>query len=184
MYAGFLDLSQPLHQTIDGVLDAFECADYVRRIEQGTPEVGTVFGHDGEIVDLEVRNNTRVMWDDQEEAGRLFAKIARDVPPVLRGMRVVGLNRRLRIYRYRPGERHGAHWDTEVELPGGRRTLLTFVVYLNDDFTGGQTEFPELRATVEPRRGRALLFQHRVVHIASEVTAGIKYVLRSDVVYE
>jgi hypothetical protein len=57
------------------------------------------------------------------------------------------------------------------------------VFYLNDDFTGGETLFPELRRNIAPRRGRALLFQHRVLHEASAVTAGEKLVLRTDVLY-
>lgn len=184
MYAGFLDLGQPLYFTIDGVLSPDECARYIARLEHGEQEIGTIIGREGEIVDVEVRNNTRVMWDDPAEAGALFEKIRDRVPPVLRSMRVVTANPRLRVYRYAPGQKHGAHWDTEVELENGRRTLLTFVVYLNDDFEGGATDFPELNAAIVPVRGRALLFQQRVVHTATEVTRGIKYVLRTDILYD
>jgi prolyl 4-hydroxylase len=183
MYAGFLDLTQPLYFTIDDVLSPEECRAYVARFERTQAEIGTIIGVEGEVVDLETRNNTRVMWDDHAEAHALFLKIAPKLPAMLRGMQIETANPRLRLYRYGPGEKHGAHWDTEVELDHGRRTLLTFVVYLNDDFEGGETEFPELRAIVTPKRGRALLFQHRVVHIASEVQRGAKYVLRTDVVY-
>lgn len=36
---------------------------------------------------------------------------------------------------------------------------------------------------ISPRRGRALLFQHMVLHGGRAVTRGSKYVLRSDVLY-
>lgn len=183
MYAGFLDLTQPLYFTADAVLSAAECASYIERFERGQAEVGTIIGVEGEIVELETRNNTRVMWDSFDEAAALFAKIAPRLPTRLRGMALDGVNPRLRLYRYGPGEKHGAHWDTEVELDGDRRTLLTWVIYLNADFEGGETEFPELRATITPAVGRSLLFQHRVVHIAGEVRRGAKYVLRSDIIY-
>ncbi len=187
MYAGFLDLAQPLQWSVDGALDVQTCAAYVARFPREGAEVGTVIGREGEIVDLQVRNNTRVMWDDEAEAQRLFERVAPHVPPVLRmggvERRVVGANPRLRVYRYQPGQKHGAHWDTEVELPDGRRSLLTLVFYLNDGFEGGCTEFPELGATVQPQAGRALLFQQRVVHVAGEVTRGTKYVLRTDLMY-
>jgi predicted 2-oxoglutarate/Fe(II)-dependent dioxygenase YbiX len=98
-------------------------------------------------------------------------------------MRLVGANPRLRLYRYGAGERHGAHWDTVVELEGGVRSLLTLVFYLNDDFEGGETDFPELERRVAPRAGRALLFQHRILHEAGRVVAGEKLVLRTDVLY-
>ena len=134
-------------------------------------------------IDLATRNNTRVMWDDAAEADALLARVASQVPPVLSGMLRSGANPRLRIYRYAPGQRHGVHWDTVVELDDGVRSLLTLVFYLNDDFAGGETEFPELERTVAPRAGRALLFQHRVLHTASEVLRGEKLVLRTDVLY-
>ncbi len=57
------------------------------------------------------------------------------------------------------------------------------MVYLNDDFTGGTTNFLHLEKRIEPRAGMALFFQHRLLHEGSEVTDGVKYVLRSDVMY-
>jgi predicted 2-oxoglutarate/Fe(II)-dependent dioxygenase YbiX len=102
---------------------------------------------------------------------------------MLSGAALFGANPRLRLYRYGPGERHGAHWDTVVELADNVRSMLSLVFYLNDDFTGGNTLFPELDQCITPRRGRALLFQHRVLHEASVVTAGEKLVLRTDVLY-
>lgn len=35
---------------------------------------------------------------------------------------------------------------------------LTFLIYLNDDYTGGETVFPELNKTVKPETGKAVLF--------------------------
>ena len=57
------------------------------------------------------------------------------------------------------------------------------MVYLNDDFAGGETEFVDLRRTIVPRTGSALLFQHMLLHAGETVTSGVKYVLRSDVLY-
>ena len=60
--------------------------------------------------------------------------------------------------------------------------MLTLIVYLNDDFEGGETDF-DLGVCVDPRPGTALLFQHFLLHEGCKVTAGMKYVLRSDVMY-
>lgn len=170
--------------TVDDALSEATCAAYARRMQEARDaEVAPVIGTHGVEIDLAVRNNTRVMWDDAAEAGALLERVAPTVPATLSGAALVGANPRLRLYRYGPGERHGAHWDTVVELADGVHSLLTLVFYLNDDFTGGETEFPELRRTIAPRRGRALLFQHRVLHEASTVTAGEKLVLRTDVLY-
>jgi hypothetical protein len=45
------------------------------------------------------------------------------------------------------------------------------------------TRFHDYEIDVVPRTGMALLFQHRVWHEGCEVTSGVKYVLRSDVMY-
>lgn len=183
MYAGHLDLTQPLVWTVDDVLTPAECDAYMARMRAGRAEVAPIVGLEGPEVDLATRNNTRVMWDDAGEADALLARLGERVPARLSGLRLAGANPRLRLYRYGPGERHGAHWDTVVEFEGGVQSLVTFVVYLNEGFQGGVTDFPELGQKIEPRRGRALLFQHRILHIATEVTAGEKFVLRTDVLY-
>lgn len=184
MYAGHLDLAQPLWWTVDDALSPDRCAAYIERMRSGRAEVAPIVGKDGRpVVEPETRNNTRVMWDDAGEADGLLAGVRARVPERLSGLVLAGANPRLRLYRYGPGERHGAHWDTVVELADGVRSLLTLVFYLNDGFEGGETDFVELDARVVPRRGRALLFQHRVLHRASEVRAGEKLVLRTDVLY-
>jgi prolyl 4-hydroxylase len=184
MYAGHLDLTMPLVWTVDDALPLDLCEAYARRLREGTTEVAPIVGHAGDPeIDLAVRNNTRAMWDDADEANALLARVAPHVPQVLSGMRLAGANPRLRLYRYGPGERHGAHWDTVVELDAGVRSLLTLVFYLNDGFEGGDTDFPELSRRIVPRAGSALLFQHRILHEATEVLKGEKLVLRTDVLY-
>jgi prolyl 4-hydroxylase len=64
--------------------------------------------------------------------------------------------------------------------------ILTFFLYLNDVEEGGGTHFPPLGLTVEPKRGRALLWpsiynadpleaDERMNHEALPVEKGIKY---------
>lgn len=184
MYAGYLDLTVPLHWTVDDALPPDLCAAYIDKIQHGPAELAPIVGPDGRpLIEPTTRNNTRVMWDDPDEAATLLERVRHHVPPRLSGQTLVGANPRLRLYRYREGERHGAHWDTIVELADGVRSLLTLVFYLNEDFTGGATDFVELGVQVTPKTGRALLFQHRVMHRACEVTGGEKYVLRTDLLY-
>jgi hypothetical protein len=57
------------------------------------------------------------------------------------------------------------------------------MIYLNEVEDGGQTTFLELGAAIEPKPGRALLFQHPVLHEGSEVRAGVKYAIRSDIMF-
>lgn len=182
-------MRQPLWWSVDEVLPPSRCSEYIKQFETGAHELAPVIRRDGVGIDERVRNNRRVMWDDPHEANAIMTAVrdrlcATDTafPDDFQGRKLLCANPRLRIYRYEPGERHGVHWDTEVEAEGGI-SRITLVVYLNDDFQGGATDFPELELTISPRTGRALLFQHRVLHEATEVTQGTKYVLRTDLIY-
>jgi hypothetical protein len=58
------------------------------------------------------------------------------------------------------------------------------MVYLNEKFEGGETVFfVEPEVIIKPRAGSALLFQHPIIHEGSEVRAGVKYVVRTDLMY-
>jgi len=79
---------------------------------------------------------------------------------------------------------------------GDRLSRLTLLVYLNAEFDGGCTAFYSaeddgaLRVdAVEPRAGSVLLFPHgdalgSLVHEGATVTAGSKYVIRTEVLYK
>lgn len=181
MFAGHLDLLHPLMWTVEDALSADDCARYIAKFDASVPEQAPVITTAGVEVDLAVRSNTRIMWDDEAEANALLSRVT--VPPTWHKEQLAGGNPRLRVYRYVPGEHHSTHWDTVVELGNNVSSRITLVFYLNDDFTGGETEFPELDKRIVPKRGMALLFQHRVLHAALTPTAGVKYVLRTDVLY-
>lgn len=96
---------------------------------------------------------------------------------------------------------------------GSERSYLTLHLYLNDTaapppksladldradskgagaapLQGGATTFhinpwdDEPRLDIEPKAGRVLLFQHRgLVHSGDDVRAGVKYTVRTDVMY-
>lgn len=72
----------------------------------------------------------------------------------------------LAIIRYQVGQEYKLHGDylpPESEFCdesfGGQRAK-TVLVYLNDDFEGGATEFPQLGLSIAPRRGAALVFNN------------------------
>jgi len=75
----------------------------------GAGEVAPIVGKQGPTIDLAVRNNTRVMWDDEAEASELLERVASAVPETFEEGQLVGANPRLRLYRYDPGEKHGVH---------------------------------------------------------------------------
>lgn len=169
--------------TVPNFLSADECVQLVADVEQrgfGPAPISTGFGF--KMVP-EVRNNTRVMVDDTELAARLWERFLTlvELDPVS-GFRAIGLNERFRYYRYTPRQAFRWHHDGAFVRNVRQKSRLTFMVYLNEGFGGGDTEF-EHRIVV-PKTGHALVFDHALRHQGAEVTRGVKYVLRSDVMFE
>jgi hypothetical protein len=78
--------------------------------------------------------------------------------------------------RYRPGNYYTPHSDTGLHRSD---RYFTVICYLNDDFEGGQTSFPQLNYRVTPRCGKGVIFPATYLHCAEPVTHGEKYVLVS-----
>jgi hypothetical protein len=125
---------------------------------------------------------------DASLADALFADATPHLPAAMtvdwdfdgrRRVELTGLFVPLRVYRYQPGQQFGLHQDRA----DGARSLLTLMVYLDDDCDGGETDFPEQGERVAPARGDGLWFQHMVLHAGRPVTRGVKHVLRTDVLY-
>ena len=70
---------------------------------------------------------------------------------------------------------------------GERTSKLTFMVYLTNVAKGGETRFydSDMKIThaVQPTVGKALVFEHAILHEGVAVEEGSKYVLRTDVMY-
>jgi prolyl 4-hydroxylase len=171
----------PLAFTLPMVMTLDECARMIARIDALGPTSAPVSMAAGAVMRPDIRNNQRVMFDDVVLAETLFARLT--VPESLCNMRVVGLNERFRCYRYQPGQRFAPHRDGYFARDAHERSLLTFMIYLNDDFTGGETAFVAYDCSAKPRAGTALLFHHLLDHEGCVVHTGVKYVLRSDVMY-
>jgi hypothetical protein len=178
---------------VRGFLSPAECERHVARSEAvgyGDAPINT-FG--GPQVVKGMRNNDRVMIDDVGLATELWERLRPFVPEARGRWRATGLNERFRYYRYDPGQRFTWHFDGPYERSPTEQSALTFMVYLNDGFEGGATEFDfrfaglvtdgDPIARVVPEAGMALVFVHRVFHQGGPVTRGRKYVLRSDVMY-
>jgi predicted 2-oxoglutarate/Fe(II)-dependent dioxygenase YbiX len=77
--------------------------------------------------------------------------------------------------KYRPGEFYKAHYDGGTE--SGRS--ISAIVYLNDDYEGGEIEFTNFKIKLKPEKGMLILFpsNYAYTHIAHPVTKGTKYSL-------
>ncbi|QDZ23658.1 Fe2OG dioxygenase domain-containing protein [Chloropicon primus] len=179
--------------TVDNFLTPYECKQLRSIMEQ----VGL---NPASKADLKPRKNEaylnreslacpcRVLYDKIYERMRPFA-------PELEGRECVGLTERLRYYIYRKGHRFDAHVDVSNKGPGpGEETEYTLLIYLNgtsmSDLEGGETIFWETKkkelCRIAPEQGKLLLHAHGhrcLLHAGNLVTRGVKYMIRSDVMY-
>ena len=152
----------------------------------------------------------------------LWSRVSPFVPSSMGGRKVRGLNRRFRVYRYVPGASYRAHIDgawppsSTTPVPGTpsglkyiydsspqdrkQSSLFTFLIYLNDEFEGGETTFflPSVREgvlnayPVKPVIGSVALFPHGemgdrqgpLLHEGTGGRRGAKYVVRTEVEYD
>ena len=115
----------------------------------------------------------------------------------------LGLNARFRFYRYGVGDYFAPHadgaWtgsrvvDSELvrDAYGDRLSEMTFLIFLSDRYEGGRTLFQtfdgELAAVSTPK-GAVLCFPHgkhpqHCLHAGEEIASGIKYIVRTDVLF-
>lgn len=129
------------------------------------------------------RYNHRSAIEDTAMASALWRRLQRRAPAEIDGRRVVSLNERLRFYRYDEGESFPAHTDGYYLRDNGELSILTLMIYLNADYSGGETFFLESERLIVPQAGTLLLFGHSLWHEGREVREGRKYILRTDVMY-
>ncbi|KAF8201347.1 hypothetical protein K438DRAFT_1717077 [Mycena galopus ATCC 62051] len=142
---------------------------------------------------------------DADFIGALYARVVALLPQTVHGGAVRGINRRFRLYRYRPGALYRPHIDgawpasaldeTTPSAPAyvydsdpAVYSRLTFLIYLNDDFDGGCTTFflPSASGNgildarpVKPRTGTVCVFPHGAARgsLLHEVRVGLHFVL-------
>ena len=167
---------------IEDFLNKDMCDHFIEKGEQVSFEEAKV-AIDGRQVKVKgIRNNQRIMFKDELLADKIWKLI---VPHVLSNFgeyTAVGVNEMFRIYKYEEGQRFKMHRDGSFERNEKECSFFSFLIYLNDDFTGGETYFNE-GITVTPQRGEALLFHHPLRHEGKSITSGVKYVLRTDIMY-
>lgn len=95
----------------------------------------------------------------------------------------------VQIAAYKPTQRFSSHHDSHICIGPQDGEIIrrrwTILVYLNDDFIGGETEFPNLQRKIKPSKGSAILFsnigddgcEHPMsLHAGLPVTTGTKFI--------
>jgi prolyl 4-hydroxylase len=93
------------------------------------------------------------------------------------------------VVRYEEGQGFEEHYDTDPSdknIPSWSR-LATFMVYLNDDFIGGETDFSIINNVITPEKGMGLFWWNAVggelipesKHKGRYIISGTKWIINT-----
>ena len=157
-----------------------------------------------------VRHNDSLTWVVDKKLHDIIwsrcESFMQDEANIFHGKKPLGLNQRFRFYKYSEGDYFSLH--TDGAWPGSavenrrlisnaypdRFSKMTFLLFLSDAFSGGETSFlvdEKNSKTIDVRTpiGGVLCFPHGMhplhsLHSSKEISRGVKYIIRSDVLYE
>ncbi|CAF0988726.1 unnamed protein product [Rotaria sordida] len=157
--------------------------------------------------DVQKRNNSRLVVMDDQFAQTLWqrlkfsnkiTKLVSNRKPlgfnVQGDWEISGVNKAMRLNKYRHDEHFAPHKDAQYAPSGDERSLLSLIIYLNDNYEKGETKFyfpkaapkfnmkgltieEEIQAygglengyecvSIKPKKGYAVLFTHNLLHAA------------------
>ncbi|MGN6397604.1 MAG: prolyl hydroxylase family protein [Mucilaginibacter sp.] len=167
--------------TIENFWTIQKCEHFITKSEDIGYRPATVKTERGQRLVPSVRNNNRVIYKDDMLAGEIWKSLEPFATQQIGYSKAVGLNELFRFYRYEPGQEFKRHRDQSYIRDNGEASYYTFMIYLNDDYDGGETTFNDL--IIKPQTGLALIFFHNLEHEGSPVKSGAKYVLRTDIMF-
>lgn len=80
------------------------------------------------------------------------------------------------LLRYGSGQKYNNHIDDHPQLP---RRRISVLFYINDNYSGGEIEFPRFEIKIKPEKNSLLAFPSTYVynHTVHPVTEGNRYCL-------
>lgn len=195
----FSDFARPFHKhhdrsdpnvwMLDGLLEPWIC-DYVIAMAAPTLTRGKVLDEEGQETVREERTNTVMHFglvDSDVILELVSARLAAAAEMPAENGEALG------VLHYATGEVYKPHVDYIPEtlqnapiLEKLGQRVRTLLVYLNDGFEGGATEFPHLKVGYKPPRGCALIFDSvkpdgsvdpMTLHVGAPPTSGQKWAI-------
>jgi len=180
------------------VLTPAECAELISCINRKgfTPALVNI-GEGRQQLATETRDTYRVIVDNEPLSSYLMEVLREHLPQKMMGRqgslcRIEELNERCRFLCYTPGQVFERHYDgmyirPDEHLKGCDFSRVTVQLYLHDvpEENGGATTFIGDTDVlgVQPMQGSCLLFTQDLYHEGSKLTSGLKYTMRTEVMY-
>jgi prolyl 4-hydroxylase len=182
-------LNYKVHE-FDEFLTSEECDRIIELSRENLVESRVYSGFDAEdLYETASRKSEQCWLDDNDDP--LIASISQKVKDLTNTHD--NHQEKLQVVNYQKGGFFSPHYDACDGTPeycsrmNGKEgpRYYTLLIYLNDDFEGGETVFPKINKFVKPKKGKAVLFQsvdHRGViideafHGGNPVSAGQKWI--------
>lgn len=185
--------------TATNVLTSQECADCLRQADEaGFYRNGSFAGHrsratywDEPLAEKMVARLSPLLQklvhshDNEKMHEYWFVGEAESVPS---GRYIpIGINPFMRVSKYHETGHFGMHRDSGYVRDDQYVGFWTVLLYLNDDFEGGDTtiydESNRLAHTVKPEVGKVFCFHHHQVHAGLEIRSGTKHIVRTEIMF-
>ena len=160
---------------IDNVLTDNECKNFIESISQKQDTI--------KFSDSGIFKNDKYI--DEELSQKIFNKI----PSKYRSMyNFKRPNNLIMTAMYEPGNSFGLHTDTGLYYDTTKRekTTNTLLIYLNDDYEGGKTQFYDDNGNktrlITPQKGKCLIFDINLWHQGNPITKGTKYWIGIEII--
>ncbi|MGH7715146.1 MAG: 2OG-Fe(II) oxygenase, partial [Vulcanimicrobiaceae bacterium] len=102
-------------------------------------------------IDREVRN-AEILFEEVHAHSNVYRERLEQIArPLVHGLARHSTLEEVQLVRYAPGGKYVDHRDGPT--PGAQRRVLSVVCYLNDRFSGGETTFSEMGASISPLTG-------------------------------
>ena len=176
-------------QSIHNVFSEKECTDLINVIEKlGFNKASLFTDVDGkEHYHTDVRNSMRKIIDNHDFAQLLEKRIYKYIPKTYNDLEYHSINYCFRFLKYEKGGFFARHKDNNYKNKDSI-SLITILIYLNDDYEGGYTTFfanvdDKEGFSLKPKTGMISLMDQEIGHYVPELTDGIKYVIRTEIMY-
>lgn len=158
--------------TINDILPQNDCNKYIDEIDQKT-----------KICNFTSAGNFKNdKYIDNSLSKYFYEKIKETLDDeLLNELRIIRANDIIMTGKYEANQEFSLHTDTGLyyNKKDKMRSKYTLLIYLNDDFSGGETVFYndnfEPVIQIAPKKGMALLFDIDLWHKGNMVTNGKKY---------
>jgi prolyl 4-hydroxylase len=161
---------------LDNILSKDECNSLISLAESKGFEKAPF----NNSLNSEIRKSSRVIITDIDLADKLYERIKEYIPSGT-------INPYFRFLKYTKGDEFKPHTDGQYyDKQSNTISKLTLLIYLNEDYKGGYTTLNKDNnwCSITPKAGKILLQDQRILHAVFPLEEGVKYVIRTDIMYK